>query len=169
MGRKSRKKRERREARRHATTGNSVPSAGERIEELKKQLEIMAGGDAEFWSGEELPPDFEESYLEDIVAFESVETGVPLFEGLKQNGIELPDPETLSEEESRKKVVEILAALADLRVFIIGDTGMSGRRLYSILWKQTLWEGCYIQRKNPVSMTMIVFSAPSRDNSRGAR
>lgn len=155
MGRKSREKRERREARKRSSLVNPVPTIGGRIEELKKQLELMAGGDAEFWSSEELPPDFEESYLEDIVAFESVETGLSLFEGLKQNGIELPDPETLDEEESREKVIEILAALADLRVFIIGDDGMSGHQLYSILWKETLWEGCYVKRKNPASMTMI--------------
>lgn len=155
MGRKSREKRERREARKGLSLVNPVPTGGASIEKLKKQLELLAGGDAEFWSSEELPPDFEQSYLEDIVAFESVETGVPLFEGLQQNGVELPDPETLGEEESRAKVIEILEALAELKVFIIGDDGMSGRKLYSVLWKETLWEGCYVKRKNPASMTMI--------------
>jgi hypothetical protein len=32
---------------------------------------------------------------------------------------------------------------------------MSARELYATLWHQTLWEGCYVRKRNPAALTLI--------------
>jgi hypothetical protein len=45
---------------------------------------------------------------------------------------------------SAREVMEIFRALEKLQVFLIGFEEMNARELYSKLWRQTLWEGCYV-------------------------
>jgi hypothetical protein len=56
--------------------------------------------------------------------------------------LDLPRPETLDEEQSAKKVAEVLRALEELQIILIGFEGMPARHFYRTLWNQTLWEGC---------------------------
>jgi hypothetical protein len=129
-------------------------SAG-RAEELEKEIERLAERDAVFWSFEHCPADVRESDLEDILAFESVGTGTSLFEGLQEHGINLPAPEKLDEEQCAEKAVEVVQALACLRIFLIGFHDMTPREFYTTLWNQTLWEGCYLEKRNRGAITMI--------------
>jgi hypothetical protein len=67
----------------------------------------------------------------------------------------LPPPEKLNEIQSRRKVMEVLQALAELQIFLVGFDGMSSREFYRTLWEQTLWEGCYVRKRLPGAITLI--------------
>jgi hypothetical protein len=136
-------------------SGKADPERMKRIQKLERELNDRADGDAVFWSSPDCPPDALESNLEDILSFESVDSGVSLFEGLQQHGLDLPHPERLDEYRSACKVMEVLQALEDLRIFLVGFEGMNAREFYSTLWNQTLWEGCYVRKRHPGAITLI--------------
>jgi hypothetical protein len=96
-----------------------------------------------------------ESDLEDILAFESVGSGPSLFEGLERHGLRLPPPDELNERQIIDKVREVANALLELQIALVGFEAMSPRELYSTLWNQTLWEGCYFKKRNPGALTVI--------------
>ncbi len=131
------------------------PKQAGRIKKLRDKLSALADGDEIFKTSPECPPDVLESSLEDILAFESVGSGTSLFEGLQANGVDLPRPDKLNEMQSAKKVMEVLKALADLQIFLIGFDEMSAREVYSTLYSQTLWEGCYVKKRHPGALTII--------------
>ena len=126
-----------------------------RAEGMEDHLRRMADGDAVFWTSKNCPDHIRESNLEDIIAFESVASGTSLFQGLQEHGVDLPPPETLNERQSAAKVMEVLHALARLRIFLVGFDDMTARESYSTIWNQTLWEGCYIEKQNPGACTLI--------------
>ncbi len=128
---------------------------GDRIKKLKEELNNMFSGDVVFRSSPALTADVEAEVLEDILAFESVGKGISLFEGLQQNGLDLPHPDEMGEFQSQLKAMEVLKALAEIGIFCIGFNGMSGRKLYRTLWNQTLWEGCYVRKRHPGAITLI--------------
>jgi hypothetical protein len=111
--------------------------------------------DGEFETGGSLPPEAREAHLEDILAFESVSTGTSLFQGLEQHGVKLPRPESLNDQQCVDKVFEVLSALAGIGVLLVGVEHMPPRKLYSTLWNETLWEGCYLEKRPPGALTMI--------------
>ena len=135
-------------------SGISKEQAG-RIEKLRNKLKDLSDGRAVFRSSPDIPADVLEDNLEDTIAFESVGSGISLFEGLQQNGMKLPAPEELNEFRSARKVMEIFRALEKLQIFLIGLEEMSARELYSMLWHQTLWEGCYVKKRYPGAITLI--------------
>ena len=160
MGRKSREKRERREgqveeAKCSGTGPGTDRQAPDRIAELEERLRNLGGGDAEFWASPNLAPETRQSDLEDIVAFESVEEGTSLFDGLQEHGLKLPPPEELDEKQSSEKAMAVLRELARLRIMLVGFEDMTAREFYSTLWNQTLWEGCYMKKRNPGAFTII--------------
>jgi hypothetical protein len=126
-----------------------------RIEELEDRLKRLVDGDAVFWSLPGMPAEIRESSLEDVLAFESVGSGTSLFDGLQEHGLDLPQPEKLDERQSAEKVAEVLNALAALGIFLMGFDHLNAREFYSTLWKQTLWEGCYVEKRNPGALTII--------------
>ncbi len=137
-------------------SANAVdPKQIRRIEKLREELNTLSDGESIFKTSPACPPDMLETGLEDILAFESVGSGISLFEGLQAHGLELPRPDKLSEVQSQKKVMEVIKALADLQIFLIGIDDMSGRELYSTLFAQTLWEGCYVKKRHPGALTLI--------------
>jgi hypothetical protein len=126
-----------------------------RIKKLRNELNSISEGKAVFKASPDIPADALESGLEDIIAFESVGSGISLFEGLQQHGMKLPPPDKLNEFKSARKVMEIFRALEELRIFLIGFEEMNARELYSKLWHQTLWEGCYVKKRYPGAITLI--------------
>lgn len=130
------------------------PEQADRIKRLQENLKNICGR-VFFGTSPDLPADVQEKDLEDVLAFEAVGKGISLFEGLQNHGVDLPHPEKLDEKQSRRKAREVLNALADLRIFLAGIDGMSGCRLYRTLWEQTLWEGCYVKKRNPDAVTVI--------------
>lgn len=164
MGRRSREHKERRE-RREKEFRDAIkdPVSGTisgrnrtaRAGELEETLQRLADGDAVFWTSENCPPDIWESNLEDILVFESVGEGTSLFQGLQEHGMDLPPPEKLDDQQSAEKAMEVLHALARLRVFLIGFEHMTAREFYATLWSQILWEGCYVEKRHPGALTII--------------
>jgi hypothetical protein len=161
MGRKSSAKRQRRKERvlkgepeTHggASRDTAIP---ERIQEVERELMRLSGGRYRSRILPDISPQDRLSYLEDMLAFESVESGTSLFHGLEENGVKLPRPEELSEHQCGRKAMEILEALGNLRILLLGWEHMSPRELYSTLWHQTLWEGCYVEKRNPGAITLI--------------
>jgi hypothetical protein len=161
MGRRSRELSERRgklamDARKSSgPNGTADPTHSSRVDELEEDLKRLADGEAVFWSAPGFPDQLRETCLEDILEFESIGSGTSLFVGLKDNGIDLPPPESLDEQQSAEKAREVLHALADLRVFLIGFEDMTPVEFYSTLWKQTLREGCYVKKRTPGAVTII--------------
>lgn len=141
MGLKSREKKEQRERE-------------NLIAELENRLRDMAGGQADFCM-QNLPPEVRQAALEDILAFESVEDGISLFDGLQEHGLALPRPDELDEEQSAQKVMAVLNELLHLRILLVGFEEMTAREFYSTLWNQTLWEGCHMKKRNPGAFTII--------------
>ena len=122
---------------------------------MEEELKRMAEGDAVSWKSGKLPLDMWESNLEDILAFESVGSGTSLFEGLQQRGLDLPPPEKLDETQCTGKVREVMAALIRIKIILVGFEDWTAREFYSTLWNQTLWEGCYVEKRIPGAMTII--------------
>lgn len=162
MGRKSREKWERRQ-RRHVdgeqprwVRARAERAAHEEVGRLEAELNRLADGEASFVSCE---PDFsaddQQTFLEDVLAFESVDKGVSLFRGLIQRGMKLPRPEELNERHSEKKVRKIVRALWNLGILLVGFEGMTAREFYSKLYHETLWEGCYVEKRQPGALTVM--------------
>jgi hypothetical protein len=151
MEKKSREKRERREG---GTTTDQERL--ERIGEIERELNRLADG--EYTSGKVSPNlslEDRQNYLENILAFESVGSGPSLFEGLEANGVRLPRPEQLSDRQCIRKVTKIMKGLSKIGVFLMGFEHLNPRELYTTLFHQTLWEGCYVKRRHPGSVTFI--------------
>ncbi len=140
MGRKSREHRERRES---------------RAALLEKELRRLKDGDVVLWNSSDCPAELKEKNLEDIIAFESVESGTSLFQGLVEHGIDLPRPEALDEEQSAKKDRQVISALEELQIYLVGFEHMSACEFYRTLWNETLWEGCYVKKRIPGALTLI--------------
>jgi len=151
MGRVSRERRERR----NGDVAGDLEKRLDRIRELQEELKRLADGDAVFSYSKLCPPEDLVTDLEDILAFESVGTGTSLFDGLQEHGLDLPHPEKLDEEQSALKAGEVFEALARMRIFLIGFDHMSARELYSTLWHQTLWEACYVEKRNQGAFTIV--------------
>ncbi|MBP1595532.1 MAG: hypothetical protein H6Q05_909 [Acidobacteria bacterium] len=122
---------------------------------MEEELKRMADGDVSFWKSGALPRDVWETNLEDILAFESVGSGKSLFEGLQEHGVDLPRPEKLDEKQCADKIKEVTLALVRLQIMLVGYEDMTIREFYATLWNQTLWEGCYVEKRNPGAMTII--------------
>jgi hypothetical protein len=132
-----------------------IRDRSDRVRELEAELEEIADGDATFWNREGCPSELRESHLEDVRAFESHSSGPSLFQGLEANGVKLPPPEQLNQRQCAKKVLEILKALVRIQVVIIGFEHWSPKQAYAKFWKETLWEGCYVEKKTPGGITVI--------------
>src|SRR5947209_7646795 len=88
-----------------------------RIEELKRNAQEEAGGKMSTWTSETLSPDLEEQFWENVLASESA-PDTTHFQELEAVGIELPAPETMSDEELTAKLWEMIHGLAGIRVFL---------------------------------------------------
>jgi len=158
MGRQSRKHRERRESRAQcefACPHCANPEQTSHIGELQEEINDMADEGAMFSVAPGCPADAYETDLEDIRAFEAVDSGISLFVGLQMHGLDLPQPEKLDEQQSAQKVKEVQEALEDLHIYLVGYEGMTPCELYSTLYNYTLWEGCYVKKRNPGAATLI--------------
>jgi len=151
MGRKSRVKRERREDW-ASTTDQERQTICDGIEQ---RLTDLADGDMSSWTSPDFKAADRQTYLEDVLAFESVGSGPSLFEGLEAHGVNLPRPEDLDQRQSLDKLREIVEALANVRVFLIGFEHLTPSEFYATLWNETLWEGCYVEKRHPGAMTLM--------------
>jgi hypothetical protein len=110
-----------------------------RINELKRQLRQIAGGEVTFGHMPDVDPALEEAFLEHVLEFES-QVGVRPFEALVRDGFELPPPGKLGDEAVTAKLWELIHALAERRLFLERTDHLSDRELYAWLWSKVLRE-----------------------------
>lgn len=110
-----------------------------RINELKHKAEELAGGEMTTWESEACPPGLSEQFWRHVVDYESA----PLtceFDRLTEQGVELPEPESMTDEQLTAKLWEVIERLAAMRVFLSNTNHLSDRELYADLWSDLLRE-----------------------------
>ena len=109
-----------------------------RIEELKEEIQECVGGQATFGAASEnLPLKLEEQFLEHVLEFERAEMGTHR-ELLARDGVALPPPDGLTEEELTQALAGVIRALAERRIFLENTNHLSDRELYSLLCNDLL-------------------------------
>ena len=63
-----------------------------------------------------------------------------LFALLKEAGIDMPNPDDLSDSELTATLWKVIEGLADLGVYLSSTNHLSDRELYTVLWTETLLE-----------------------------
>ncbi|MGI8905310.1 MAG: hypothetical protein ACR2IE_02330 [Candidatus Sumerlaeaceae bacterium] len=137
-----------------------------RINELKERARELAGGDlVEGKADTDLPPEIEEQFWQQVVAFESGDW-VSGFDKLLSIGVDVPDPEELSDLELDEKLREIIGAMASIRTFLVHTDHLSDRELYERLWDDVLHEESpdMPMDKNGAWMIDLVSSGSDEDN-----
>jgi hypothetical protein len=111
----------------------------ERIAELKREAQELAGGEMAAGGMEDTPPEVEEGFWKYVVDYEKA-PWTTNFKQLEEAGIEMPAPEKLDDEQLTKKLWEVIRGLALLRVFLDDTDHLSDRELYTALWSDLLRE-----------------------------
>ena len=109
----------------------------ERIRALKQRAEEASGGQMLAWEADGLRTEVREQFWERVTAFEDGPFTTD-FERLREAGIDLPEPASLSDEQLPVKLWEVIEELARLRVFLLSTDHLSDRQLYDVLWRETL-------------------------------
>lgn len=110
-----------------------------RIAELKRQVAQTAAGKMMSWESTALPADQREAFWRHVLECETGRSTTD-FERLAEAGIEMPEPETMEDEQLTAKLWEVIRALARTRVFLSETDHLSDRELYSLLWHRVLRE-----------------------------
>lgn len=116
-------------------TKKSIKDLQNEIRRLRKQLQ-MPCNPATIPSGLKSI----ESELGTLRYLHSLEfgSGKTLSKQLIEDGIELPDPDSSSDEELTAKLWTVIEAMADKCVFLVNTNHLSDRELYEQLWKEVL-------------------------------
>jgi hypothetical protein len=109
----------------------------ERIRLLKQRALEASGGQMVSWEADNLPTEVREQFWQRVMAFEDGPFTTD-FERLREAGIDLPEPASLTDEQLPAKLWEVIEALAELRVFLLSTDHLSDRQLYDVLWRETL-------------------------------
>ena len=110
-----------------------------RINELKHEVEELSGGDLVAWESDDCPAGMAESFWQRVVDYERA----PLtcaFHQLTDSGLDLPDPDAMTDAELTAKLWEVVHRLAAQRTFLYHTDHLSDRELYTHLWADSLWE-----------------------------
>jgi hypothetical protein len=109
------------------------------IEDLKRRVEELCGGQMEMRVLDDCSPEIEEIFWKGVVDWEEA-PWTTHFHQLESAGVSLPPPDSLNDQELTEKLWEVIHALALLRVFIEQTDHLSDRELYSYLWIDCLRE-----------------------------
>src|SRR5437870_2934719 len=109
------------------------------IEELKRKARELSNGEMIMHESEDIPADIAEQFWEQVVAFEEGPFTTHSKQ-LAQDGVELPPPNELDDQQLSKKLWELLDRLAARHVFVTSTNHLSDRDLYAQLWNESLRE-----------------------------
>jgi len=113
------------------------------IEEMKAKLDELSGGQMTMGGmTEELTPGMEEQFLENVLAIENAPevTHRELFE---RDGVALPAPDEMDDDELALKLIEVIHTMAERRTFLENTNHLSERELYIHLWEDSFNEWTY--------------------------
>jgi len=99
------------------------------IEELKRQIDAVTGGEMAHWQGEDLPPEIAEQFYENVLAYESAEE-TTMFRKLTEAGVLLPPAEKLSDQDLTAKLWQIIRKMAEFGHYVCSTDHLSDRDLY---------------------------------------
>lgn len=120
----------------------------DRIRKLKQQAEELAGEPFEAFIDEDCPPEVEEEFWEQVVAYEQAE-GRQLCDFLTEKGVALPPPDTLDDGQIAAKLREIIDVMALLGAYLTNTDHLGERDLYAFLWSEGLHEYATLIPENP--------------------
>ena len=103
-----------------------------RINELKHQAEELAGGNMLAYEADDAPADLVEGFWANVVDYESA-PDTTQHEVLRAQGIQVPPPESLSDDALSAKLWEIIHALAARDTYLSSTDHLSDRELYTLL------------------------------------
>lgn len=110
-----------------------------RINELKEQASELTGGKMHAMENEDTPPEIQEQFWQNVVDYEKA----PWTTGHKQlerEGLVLPPPEQLTDEQIGPLLWDVIQRLARLHTFLVSTDHLSDRELYEHLWRESLNE-----------------------------
>ena len=110
-----------------------------RIEELRHQLDEIAGGEMFSGKSAECDPKLEEAFLEHVLELETHNFVAP-YDTLLQAGFNLPPPEQLDGSALTTKLWELIQELGRRRLFLHCTDHLSDRALYTWLVTDALRE-----------------------------
>jgi len=111
------------------------------IAEMKSQLEELSQGQMIMGTMGDvpLPPDIEEQFLEQVLAYELAEQ-VQHTELLARDGVMLPPSDELDDDELALKLIEVIHTLGDRRIYLENTNHLNDRELYAYLVEEVLHE-----------------------------
>jgi len=110
-----------------------------RINELKHEAQELTGGKMTAWESENCPPEIAESFWQRVVDYEKA-PWVTDFDRLVEAGVEMPEPDKLTDSEVTAKLWEVIERLAEMGVSLSNTNHLSDRELYADLWSDLLRE-----------------------------
>ncbi len=130
--------------------GNDKAYQEQRIRGLKQLADQAVAGQMISWESDMLSPDERERFWRSVVECE-VAPSTSDFQRLTEAGLELPEPDSMDDEQLPSKLWELIGALAWVRVFLQNTNHLSNRGLYGLLWRDTLREEVPILPDGPGS------------------
>jgi len=110
-----------------------------RIEKLRREIDDLAGGQVVSGKMPGCDPELEEAFLQNVLELETHGCVRP-FDVLIRDGLSLPTPAELDDTTLKKKLWELIHALAARRLYLYNTNHLSDHELYSWLWEHGLRE-----------------------------
>src|SRR5262245_49216890 len=107
----------------------------ERITELKRRAQEIAGGKMIHGGVGEIPPGIQEQFWRGVLALESANRW-PLAQRLAEAGLELPPADRLDEPALKEKLAALIETLAGWRYYLMHTDHLADRELYALLCQE---------------------------------
>ena len=127
------------------------PDQEQRLAKLREELKKLGGSTM---SIEDMPADMEEEFLRHVLEYETSEP-ISLFRLLENSGLELPSPNSVTDEGLTKKLRETIDRMASLGAYLLHTDHLSDRELYDYLYNDGLREEAVLFPENPSYAYMI--------------